>query len=110
MPIYPFENQAGETLDIVCSMNEVEKYPVGEWVDLEGLKLRRQFSKPQTKAPSTQAEMEVHCLQMPRWMPEAPRWDSRGRAVLLSKKEKEEFAAKTGAVDGQGVDKDSWND
>jgi len=114
MPFYTFEDKQGvERIVLIASADDaVKKYPIGEWRKLPGPDaptLKRVLRVPNCARPGIQNDMEVHCMQVPKHLPEAPRVDEMGRAVLLSKREKEEFAAKIGAVDGLGIEPDTWD-
>lgn len=108
--IYPFLVSDGETTvfkEITLTMDESADYPIGEWRDMDGLRVQRQIATRQqlgVRFGTAAAPMEVHCLQMPKWDPRAPRWDAQGRAVLLSQREHEEYRDKTGAIEGLGLD------
>lgn len=115
MPFYTFQDKAGKEYDVLIASADqaVAKYPINEFVQLPGPDapiLKRIYTTGVARDPSTQGNMEIHCMQIPKWLPEAPRHDEMGRAVLLSNKEKDEFAAKIGAVEGQGIEKDHWNE
>lgn len=115
MPFYKFEDKNGKKYDVLIASADqaCSKYPMLAWRQMPGPDapvLRRIYTVPQGHRNKTQGEMETHCMQIPKWLPEAPHHDEMGRAVLTSKREKEEFAAKIGAVDGQGIEKDHWND
>lgn len=107
MPLYTFLQRDGTQVDRYVTFDDVEAFPVGEWRrHADGVELQRLMPIVQTRAPQLADSMEIHCNQMPRHLPEAPRWDERGACVLRSEAERREFMARTGAVEG-GVDEES---
>ncbi len=92
MPVYAFEMEGGGVEEHFFTMKEVP--PLEQFVELRaGVRGRRIFEPPQIQKPR---EYKFASHQVPRHHPAAPRHDKDGRACFESKREVQEFMAKTG--------------
>lgn len=113
MPIYEFETEAGEVVELVYSRDEVPS--IGDEIVVDGVRLRRVVSQVTTRDPSEQQNYRLTSVAAPglgdvlaqerahRARPDrvpapvrAPAYDHNGDAVFRSPKELREFAAKSG--------------
>lgn len=90
MPTYEFEDEAGVRVDLYLAMSEAPGY--GEWRDFGGRRLRRMVES--SHVPPFVPDFECVVRSQARWDPAAPRYDERGHAVILNKREHENYKAK----------------
>lgn len=90
MPNYTFEDENGQTVEVMLPMSEAPGW--GEWVEIDGKRLRRVVEIPVTEPMVAEYYCEIR--SQPRWDPTAPRHNAMGVGVLLNKKEHADYAAK----------------
>lgn len=116
MPIYEFENEAGETREEFFHVSEAVS--IGAWTLIDGMPWRRVVSAPALKASVGQENYRLHSEACPnlasieraerraRYLQEkghavrmpvrAPAYDEVGRAVFKSPKELHDYCARDG--------------
>lgn len=116
MPIYEFENEAGEHREEFFRMED--RPQVGAWVEIDGQPWRRVVEAPQIASSKGQENYRLHSEACPnlssieyherrarhlqekghpvRMPVRAPAYDEVGRAVFKSPKELHDYCAKDG--------------
>ena len=97
MPIYVFRTESGDLLE---EWFHVEHAPVaGRWTEIDGQKAQRIYTVPQVVA-----HKDVHFVSqsLERNHPDAPAVNEKGQPVFESRKQVEEFCAKTKTNDPNG--------
>ena len=90
MPVYTFKDPEGNPVTIFCSMAEAT--PVGGSITENGVKLVRQFDKPQVDC---RADVRVESTALHRWAPGAKSYSKEGKPQFGSKKQVDEFLARS---------------
>ena len=90
MPVYTFEKESGETTELFFNMDDAPR--IGTTIEIAGIKLTRLVDPIQVDC-----RQDVHFTahQISRWHPDAPALNERGQPVFSSKRQVDEFVAKT---------------
>lgn len=89
--IYPFRDlDTGEPVEVSMSMADAPS--IGDVIDHEGRRLVRLPSRPEAIVRGFEP---FSTPQMPRWDAAAKRHDARGRPLFATRKERDEYCAKT---------------
>lgn len=97
MPRYDFQDEDGNVFEFTLSINET--VPIGRKKKIDGKTYTRVFDMGALPEISVEQNIYFTSNALPRseWIKErAPRVDSMGRPVFVSKSEVREFEAKTG--------------
>ncbi len=90
MPIYTFKDPQGNPVEVFCSM--AESTPIGGTITQNGVTLIRQVDAPQVDC---RADVRVESTALHRWAPGADSYSSDGKPQFGSKKQVDEFLAKS---------------
>lgn len=92
MPEYEFRTADGRIVTEFLPMSEAPE--IGSWRTVGGVRAQRIASVPR----QTDRRYEHVAHSLPPWDPRAPRHDEEGQPVFVSRKEIDEYAARSGKV------------
>jgi hypothetical protein len=100
--LYEFEDEQGDRIEIDYDIGQAP--PIGACVSVSGRAYKRVWSSPHVDCIDINAPMK----SLPRWHPDAKRYDQKGRPIMRSQSEAREWAQK--ANEREGFDKWQWGE